>query len=137
MAHEIKVSTEAATIKANSWGAAMDGGLIRLYEGTKPATANDSVAGATLLAEVGFGTPAFGGAVDGFITALPLTKDSDADATGTAEFYRLFRSDGTTPMGDGTCGMIGSGADLEMSSTSVIEHGEVTCTGFTHQEGLG
>ncbi len=137
MAHEIKVSTQAASVKADAWATAMNAGLIRIYQGTKPANGNATVVGATLLGELTFGNPAFGSAVNGLLTANAITKDSSADNTGVAQFYRLFKSDGTTPMGDGTCGVTGSGSDLEMANTSITATGEITCTGFTHQEGLG
>ena len=137
MAHEIKVSTEAANIKANAWATSLNSGLIRIYQGVKPATGNASLGGALLLGELTFGNPAFGAAVAGLLTANAITKDSSADNTGTAQFYRIFQSDGTTPMGDGTCGITGSGSDLEMPNTSITSSGEITCTGFTHQESLG
>jgi len=137
MAHEIKVSTEAANVKADAWSTAMNAGLIRVYQGAKPATGNAALGGALLLGELTFGNPAFGAAVAGLLTANAITKDASADNTGTAQFYRLFQSDGTTPMGDGTCGITGSGSDLEMPNVSITQFGEITCTGFTHQESLG
>jgi len=137
MAHEIKVSTQAANLKADAFGVAMNAGLIRVYQGVKPATGNAALGAAVLLGELNFGNPAFGAAVNGLATANAITKDSSADNTGTAQFYRLFQSDGTTPMGDGTCGITGSGSDLEMPNTSITQFGEITCTGFTHQESLG
>ena len=137
MAHEIKVSTEAANIKADAWATAMNAGVIRIYQGAKPATGNAALGAAVLLGELTFGNPAFGAAVAGLLTANAITKDSSADNSGTAQFYRLFQSDGTTPMGDGTCGLTGSGSDLEMPNTSITASGEITCTGFTHQESLG
>lgn len=137
MAHEIKVSTEAANIKADAWATAMNAGLIRIYQGVKPATANAALGGALLLGELTFGNPAFGAAVAGLATANAITKDAAADNNGTAQFYRLFQSDGTTPMGDGTCGITGSGSDLEMPNVAITAGGEITCTGFTHQESLG
>ena len=137
MPHEIKVSTEAANVKATAWGTAMNGGLIRIYQGAKPANGNAALGGATLLGELTFGNPAFGAAAAGLIVANAITKDSSADNTGTAQFYRLFKSDGTTPMGDGTCGVTGSGSDLEMPTVSITQLGEITCTGFAHQESLG
>jgi hypothetical protein len=137
MAHEIKVSTEAANLKADAWATALNAGLIRIYQGVKPATGNAALGGALLLGELTFGNPAFGAAVAGLVTANAITKDSGADNTGAAQFYRLFQSDGTTPMGDGMCGITGSGSDLEMPNTSITQFGEITCTGFTHQESLG
>jgi len=137
MAHEIKVSTEAANVKAVAWATAMVSGKIRVYQGTKPATANATLGAAVLLAEGTLGNPAFGAAVDGLVEANAITKDSDADATGTAQFYRLFKADGITPMGDGTCGVTGSGSDLEMPTVSIVENGEVTFPIFLHQESLG
>jgi hypothetical protein len=135
--HEIKVSTQAASLKADAFGTALNGGFIEVYQGVKPATANAALGGALLLGVLTFGNPAFGAAVAGLITANAITKDAAADNTGTAQFYRLFQSDGTTPMGDGTCGLTGSGSDLEMPNTSITAGGEITCTGFTHQESLG
>ena len=137
MAHEIKVSTQAASIKADAFGTALNAGLIRIYQGAKPATANAALGGALLLGELTFGNPAFGAAIAGLITANAITKDAAADNTGTAQFYRIFQSDGITAMGDGTCGLTGSGSDLEMPNTSITIGGEITCTGFTHQESLG
>jgi hypothetical protein len=137
MAHEIKVSIAAANAKADAWATAMVSGKIRVYQGTKPATADTSLGAAVLLAEGTMGNPAFGSASNGLLTANAITKDSDADATGTAQFYRLFKADGTTPMGDGTCGVTGSGSDLEMPTVSIVIHGEVTFPTFTHQESLG
>lgn len=137
MAHEIKVSTQAANLKADAWATAMNAGLIRIYQGAKPATANAALGGALLLGELTFGNPAFGAAVAGLITANAITKDAAADNNGTAQFYRLFKSDGITPMGDGTCGLTGSGSDLEMPNVAITAGGEITCNGFTHQESLG
>lgn len=137
MAHEIKVSTQAANLKADAFGVALNAGLIRIYQGVKPATGNAGLGGALLLGELTFGNPAFGAAVAGLATANAITKDSSADNTGTAQFYRLFQFDGTTPMGDGTCGITGGGFDLEMPNVSITQFGEITCTGFIHQESLG
>jgi hypothetical protein len=137
MAHNIKVSTAAANAKANAFATAMNSGIIRIYQGAQPATANTALAGETLLAELTMGATAFGASVSGLLTANAITKDSSANNTGTAQFYRLFQSDGTTPMGDGTCGATGGGFDLELSTTSIVQLGEVTCTAFTHQESLG
>jgi len=137
MAHEIKVSTQAANLKADAWGTALNAGLIRVYQGVKPATGNAALGAAVLLGELTFGNPAFGAAVAGLLTANAITKDASADNNGTAQFYRLFQSDGTTPMGDGTCGLTGSGSDLEMPNVAITQFGEITCTGFTHQESLG
>ena len=137
MAHEIKVSIAAANAKAGAWATAMNSGKIRVYQGTKPATADTTLGAALLLAEGTMGSPAFGSASSGLVTAEAITKDSDADQTGTAQFYRLFKADGTTPMGDGTCGVTGSSSDLEMPTVSIVQHGEVTFPSFTHQESLG
>lgn len=137
MPHDIKVSTSAANTKANAYATEMNAGIIRIYEGAKPANANAALGAATLLGELTFGNPAFGAAVAGLITANAITKDSAANNTGTAQFYRLFKADGVTPMGDGACGVTGSGSDLEMPTTSITAGGEITCTGFAHQESLG
>lgn len=110
-----------------------DAGRLRIYSGTQPAHADAAVAG-TLLAELTMPTPAFtaGTATAGAtysVTAGAITQDSSADASGTATWFRLFRSDGTTPLLDGSAGV--SGCDLNLSSDAISSGSIIQVTSMT------
>lgn len=71
-------------------------GLFRIYDGTPPASANAALAGNTLLAECALSTAYAAAASGGVLTANAIATDSAANATGTASFYRIYQSNGTT-----------------------------------------
>src|SRR5689334_2272930 len=81
--------------------------LLRIYSGTQPASADTALSGNTLLAELTCASPFAGAASGGVLTASAITQDSSADATGTATFFRLVKSDGTTVVADGSVGTSG------------------------------
>ena len=97
----------------------LDSGYIRIYSGSRPVSPETAPSG-TLLAELTFGSPAFAAASAGTLTANSITQDSSADNNGTAGWFRLYESDGTTPVMDGTVTALGGGGELEMSTTSII-----------------
>ena len=118
-------AADAVTARANN-------GSLRIYGGTVPADANAALGGATLLAVLPLSATAFAAAVNGVATANAITADSSADATGTATFFRVLESDGTTPVFQGTVGT--SGAELNLSSTSVVAGGNVSVTSMTYTQ---
>ena len=136
MALDLRQSVETVNAKANAVGALLDDGYFRIYDGTRPATADDAVTTQVLLAELRFGNPAFGAAVDGTITANPLTQDSAANATGTATWYRALKSDGTSPVQDGSVGtgapgdfnLVLNNDNIQINVIVRIEDGELTHT---------
>ena len=91
------------------------GSIIKIYQGTQPANANTAISTQTLLVSLtisgGFGTDSNGTLTLGTVT------DGTAVATGTAEFFRITKSDGTTVIMDGSVGT--SGADLNLNNTSI------------------
>jgi hypothetical protein len=99
--------------------------LLRIYNGTRPATGG---AATTLLAELVCGSPFAAAASGGVLTANAITQDSAADATDTATWFRLVQSDGTTHVLDGDVGT--SGSDLNLSSVSIVTGGAVSVTSF-------
>lgn len=104
-------------------------GLLRIYDGSRPATGG---AATTLLAELTFSDPAFGAASAGVLTASAITADSSANATGTASWFRVVDSDATFVM-DGNVGT--SGSDLNLNSTSISSGQNVSVTSFVTTEG--
>lgn len=108
-----------------------NGALLRIYDGTKPATGG---AATTLLAELTCGSPFAAGAAAGVLTLGSITQDSSANATGTATWFRIVKSDGTTHVLDGTVTATGGGGDLELVSTSITATQPVQVTSFTITE---
>jgi hypothetical protein len=102
--------------------------LLRIYSGTRPANANTALSGNTLLAELTCNASAFGSVTNGVLTAGAVTSDSSANATGTASFFRLVKSDGTTVVMDGDIGT--SGADLNLNTVSIVSTGTVAVSSF-------
>lgn len=91
------------------------GSIIHIYQGTQPANANTAISGQTLLVSLtisgGFGTDSNGTLTLGTVT------DGVAVATGTAEFFRITKSDNSTVIMDGSVGT--SSADLNLNNTSI------------------
>lgn len=109
-------------------------GKLRIYSGSQPADADATIGAATLLAELTMGATAFGSATstastNSVLTANAITQDSSADATGTAAWFRLWQSNGTTPILDGTVGT--SGTDLIINSTAISSGAAVSASSLT------
>jgi hypothetical protein len=103
------------------------GAIISLYTGTQPANANTALSGNTKLVDLvissGFGTDS-----NGTLT-LGTVSNGTAVATGTATFFRITKSDGTTVVMDGSVDT--SGADLNITSTSISTGQTVSITSGT------
>lgn len=110
--------------------AAGNGALLRIYDGSRPATGGTAT---TLLAELTCGTPFAASASGGVLTLGSITQDSSANATGTATWFRIVKSDGTTHVLDGSVGT--SGSDLNLTTTSITSTQPVSVTSFTITEG--
>src|SRR2546426_264740 len=109
-------------------------GILRIYSGSQPADADASIGAGVVLAELTMSATAFGSATNtastnSVLTANAITSDSDANATGTAAWFRLWKSDGTTPLYDGTVGT--SGTDMVINSTAIQIHAAVSCSALT------
>ena len=130
-----KLSNAAASAAADAVVDLLDNGYIRIYNGSKPATADTAVSGQTLLAELRWNATAFGAASNGVATAGAITADSSANATGTASWFRSLASDGTTVYFDGDVGT--SGADLNLNSTSIVSGVNVAISSFTYTQSKG
>lgn len=99
--------------------------LIRIYDGTRPATGGTAT---TLLAELTCTDPSAGAAASGVLTFSSITQDSSANATGTATWFRMVDSAATFVM-DGSVGT--SGSDLNLTSTSIVATQPVSITSAT------
>ena len=103
---------------------------LRIYNGTRPATGGTPT---TLLAELICNAIFAPGASGGILTLNAIADDASADATGTATWFRIVKSDGTTHVLDGDVGV--SGSDLNLNSVSIVAADVVSVTSFTITEG--
>lgn len=104
-------------------------GLLRIYDGSRPATGG---AATTLLAELTCNATFAPGASSGVLTLNAITQDSSANATGTATWFRILTS-GATIVVDGSVST--SGSDLNLTTTSITATQPVSVTSFTITEG--
>lgn len=99
--------------------------LIRIYDGSRPATGGTAT---TLLAELTCTDPAAPAAASGVLTFSAITQDSSANATGTATWFRMVDSAGNFVL-DGNVGT--SGSDLNLTSTSIVATEAVSISSAT------
>jgi len=99
--------------------------LVRIYNGTRPATGG---AATTLLAELTMTDPAAPAAAAGVLTMSAITDDSSANATGTASWFRAVDSTGAFVI-DGDVAV--SGSDMNIDNTSINITQVVSITSWT------
>jgi hypothetical protein len=103
------------------------GSIIRIYQGTQPANANTAISSQTLLVSLPI-VGSFGTDANGTITIGAVTS-AQAVATGTAQFFRIVKSDGTTVVMDGSVGT--SDADMILNTTAIANTQTVTISSGT------
>ena len=99
---------------------------LSIYSGTRPATGG---AATTQLAQLTCNATFAPASSGGVLTLNAITADSAADATGTASWFRLFKTDGTTIVLDGDVGT--SGSDLNLNSVAISVGAAVAVTSAT------
>lgn len=104
-------------------------GLLRIYDGVRPATGGTAT---TLLAELTGNATFAPAASSGVLTLNAITQDSSADASGTATWFRWVTS-GATFCFDGNVGT--SGSDLNLTTTTIVATQPVSVTSWTITEG--
>lgn len=131
MSNTAKLTAARKNTMANALATSLNSGYLRIYSGTEPATADTALSGNTLLAELRFNATAAPSAVNGLLTFNAITSDASNNASGTATFFRAFRSDGTTVEIQGSVGT--SGTALVMASTTITAGGTTAVSSFTYQ----
>lgn len=130
MSLDTQIADATANAQADVLARNLDNGYLRIYSGTKPATADTALSGNTLLAELRFAATSAPAASGGVLTFNAITADSSADASGTASFFRALKSDGTTVVMDGTVGT--ATANMIIATTTITALQTVSCSSFTH-----
>ena len=124
----LKLSETAVNAEVNAHSTLLNSGYLRIYDGTQPANADAALGSQVLLAELTFGATAFAAASGGIANANAIGADSSANATGTATWYRTYKTDGTTVVSDGSVGT--SGANLNLNSVSIVVGAVVSVSAF-------
>ena len=122
-----QLSDATVNAQANALAALCNGGFIKIYDGTQPASADSDLSGNTLGVTLTFGATAFGAANSGVITANEITTGV-AVAGITPTFARIFKSDGTTVVMDVSAGA--SGANMTIGAFTAGT--TVSVSSFTH-----
>lgn len=140
MALTLKRANAAVNEEAEKVGALLNSGKLRIYDSTggtgQPATADTAIGSQVLLAELTFNSTAINGSASaGVATFNTITADSSANASGTATWFRAFKSDGTTPVFDGSVGT--SGCDCNINSTAIASGAAVSVTSMTYTANKG
>jgi len=100
----------------------LDGGKVRLYDGTRPNTPNDAITSQNLIVEITLGSPAFGAAGATALGQADLASvvSGIVAIAGTMSWFRLLESDGTTVAIDGDVTEEGFGGDIEVERAAVL-----------------
>lgn len=135
MAIQLSVTARNARLDAieSSVGTAP---ILRIYDLTAGAPANCAAAiTATLLAEMTLPSDWMAAASNGAKALAGSWADSSANAAGTADFFRVFESTGTTCHIQGTVTATGAGGDMTLDNTSIASAQAVSITSFTLTDG--
>lgn len=104
--------------------------VLKIFDGTLPAdcgTADDG----TALVSMTLPSDWMAAASSGSKAKSGTWQDTSADSTGTAAYYRIYASDGTTCHQQGTVTVSGGGGDLTIDNTSINSGQSVSITAFT------
>lgn len=84
--------------------------------------------GGVVLAELAFGSPAFGAAVAGVATSNAISDDTSANNTGTADTFQIKAGTGEVVL-SGSVGT--SGEDINLNTVSITTGDSISITSLT------
>lgn len=136
MSLQASTGTRNAMLSGSGLKAGLNGGLIKIFAGTKPLTADAAIGSATLLVTISLGGTGSGinfdtAAVAGVLVKAPAeTWNGTNAASGVAAFYRHVGpgddalASSTEPRLQGNVGV--SGSDLNLTAGTTLTSGIVT-----------
>lgn len=134
---DFKLSVAARNAAANALADRIDGGTgagtIAIRDSTSGAPAATTGASAgTLLGTLTFATTAFGAASSGTVTANSITSDTNADDSGDANYFRVYRGSTADGAADwqGTCSTA-AGDDMAFDNDIIVAGGTIAISSFT------
>ena len=127
MALNTQLADATVNAQAVSLSTLCNSGIIRVYDGTQPATADTGLAGNTLGVTLTFGATAFPAPSGGVLTANAITSGV-AVAGITPTWARILKSDTTTVIMDVSAGAAGANLTIGAFTAGTT----VTCSSFVH-----
>lgn len=119
---------DAATALVDSAGGA---GRLDILAGTRPAGPDVVLTTQSLLARLEMAVPAFAPTdANGIAIANPILADTDADATGSASFFRITDAAGVA-LFQGDVSATGGGGDLQLNAVVIQAGVEVGITSLS------
>ena len=104
--------------------------VLKIKTGTQPANCAAADTG-TVLASMTLDSDWMAAAASGAKAKLGTWEDASANASGTAEHFRLYASDGTTCHMQGTITETGMGGNMTLDNDSINTGQDIVITGFT------
>lgn len=101
--------------------------ILKIRTGSPPANCGAADSG-TVLATLNLPSDYFANASGGTKGKSGTWEDTSADNSGTAGYWRLYASDGTTCHAQGTCTVTGGGGDITLDSVSLTSGQDVLVT---------
>lgn len=108
--------------------------ILRILSGSKPANCAAAQTG-TLLAELPLPSDWLAAASSGAKAKSGTWTTASADATGTAGYFRIVDTTGTTCHIQGECTDTAGAGPMKLSTTSVVSGEPVTVASFTLTDG--
>ncbi len=108
--------------------------VLKIYTGSKPADCAAARTG-TVLATMPLPSDWMAAAASGVKAKSGTWTDTAADAAGTAGYWTIFASNGTTCGIQGTITATGGGGDITLDSVSITAGQEVTIGSFSLTSG--
>ena len=140
MALSPKLSDVAINAAADVVCSLLNGGYLRLYSGSQPATASTAITSQMQLAELRFSSKAFAPAAGGVAAANAIAPDKAAAAVGMAQWFRAFKSDGLTSVFDGSVGINNPAAkppqlyNVALKNNSIVRDAEIRIDSFSYRQ---
>lgn len=127
MANNPKTAIAVRNLSLDAGLASVNGGKLRIYDGTQPTDADTALGAQVMLADLPLSATAFGAASGGVSTANAITSASAA-ATGTATWGSLLTSGNVRKL-DFSVGT--AGADMNFNSVAFSSGATVSVTSLT------
>jgi len=129
MTLQLATSTRNAMLDAIETDAGTSA-ILKIRTGAQPANCAAADSG-SVLATANLPSDWMAAASGGTKAMSGTWQDASADGSGTAAHYRLYKSDGTTCIMQGTVTATGGGGDMTVDNTSFASGQPFNITGFT------
>ena len=127
MALNTQLADATVNAQATSLSTLCNSGVIKIYDGTQPATADTAITSQVLGVTLTFNATAFGAPSSGLLTANAITGGT-AVASITPTWARILASNGTTVIMDVSAGASGANMTIGAFTSGTT----VNCSSFTH-----